>query len=413
MSRLARLAVVASHPIQYQAPWFRALAQAVDLDVYFCHRQDAAGQAAAGFGQPFEWDVPLLEGFRYRWLDNVSTSPNVESYRGCDTPEIGEIVADGGYDACILTGWYLKSYLQAMRGCWRAHVPVMMRGDSHLGTPRSFVKTAVKYVPYRWMLRRIDAHLYVGQANRAYLRHYGVPESRLFFAPHFVDNDRFGGNAERARSDGSAAAFRASIGAPVNSVVFLFAGKFVTHKRAFDFVQALAGLRASGRVVHGLMVGSGPHEPALREQVRTIGAPIHFAGFRNQSEMPLAYAASDCLVVPSARETWGLVVNEAMASGVPAIVSDAVGCAEDLVEPGETGFVYPAGDTPQLWECMSRVVDKLEADQQAFRPAIRARIARYDCQAAVAGVIAAMDAVTRPARVSARVSTAIPRGEGL
>ena len=133
-----RLAIVTSHPIQYQAPWFRALAQVTDLDVFFCHRQDAAGQAEAGFGVAFDWDVPLLDGYRYHWLTNRSRRPDVSSLFGCDTPEIAGVIRDGGFDACLVCGWYLKSYLQAIQGCWRCGVPVLLRGDSQLGTVRPF-----------------------------------------------------------------------------------------------------------------------------------------------------------------------------------------------------------------------------------------------------------------------------------
>ena len=178
-----RVAVVASHPIQYHAPWFRGLAELVDLEVFFCHRQDGAGQAAAGFGVEFEWDVPLLDGYSHTWLTNRSRNPNVSSFSGCDTPDIADRLERGGFDACIVSGWYLKSYVQAIRACRRCGIPVLVRGDSWLGTSRSAVRTAVKYLPYRWLLTHIDAFLYVGQANREYLRHYGVPESRLFFSP--------------------------------------------------------------------------------------------------------------------------------------------------------------------------------------------------------------------------------------
>ena len=413
MSRVTRLAVVTSHPIQYHSPWFRALAQVVDLEVFYAHRQDAAGQAAAGFGQPFDWDVPLLDGYRHRFLNNISPTPNVDSFAGCDTPEIAPLVRDGGFDACIVTGWYLKSYWQAIRACWNAGVPVMMRGDSHLGMPRSALTTAAKYLPYSWMLRRMDAHLYVGQANRTYLRHYGVPESQLFFTPHFVENDRFARDAERAREDGSAAAFRRAAGAPERALVFLFVGKLIVRKRVIDFIRALAGLRASGRLVHGIVVGSGPEEHDLRQQAEMLGAPVHFAGFKNQTELPAAYAAADCFVLPASIESWGLVVNEAMACGLPAIVSDAAGCAPDLVVPGKTGFVYSAGDAPQLWDRLARFVDVVEKDPTAFDAPVRTLIARYSCDAAVSGALAALDALTPAVRRVSAVTPALSRGPRL
>ncbi|HUL73830.1 MAG TPA: glycosyltransferase family 4 protein [Vicinamibacterales bacterium] len=404
---MSRLAVVTSHPIQYQAPWFRALAQVVDLEVFFCHRQDGAGQADAGFGRTFDWDIPLLDGYRYRWLRNVAPRPSVDRFSGCNTPEIADLLRDGGFDACLVSGWYLRSYVQAIRACWALRMPVLMRGDSHLATPRSGLKTAAKYLPYRWLLRHLDAHLYVGQANRAYLQHYGVADERLFFAPHFVDNDRFAESAARARASGAAAALRAAAGATPDAPMFLFAGKLVAHKRASDFIQALAGLRASGRVVHGLIVGSGPDEAALRELAGTLGAPVHFTGFRNQSEMPVCYAAADCLVLPSISETWGLVVNEAMACGLPAIVSDVAGSAEDLIETGATGYTYPAGGIPQLWDRMSEVASRLEQDRTAFALPVRRKIARYACDAAIVGTLQALEAVSPRVRPVAPEATPV------
>ena len=241
-------------------------------------------------------------------------------------------------------------------------------------------------------------------------RHYGVPESQLFFTPHFVENDRFNKGADRARENGAAAAFRAAAGVPPGAVVFLFAGKLIVRKRVIDFVQALAGLRASGRLVHGIVVGSGPEESDVRQQAQMLGAPVHFAGFLNQTELPVAYAAADCFVLPSSTETWGLVVNEAMACGLPAIVSDGVGCATDLVVPGETGFVYPAGDAPQLWDRMLRLVDLLDRDRSAFDAAVRSRISRYACDDAVAGTLSALEFVTPSVRRLSAITPALSRG---
>ena len=167
----ARLAIVTSHPIQYQAPWFRALAQATDLEVFFCHRQDAAGQAAAGFGVEFDWDVPLLDGYRHTWLENRARHPGVSSFSGCDTPEISARLRAGRFDACLVCGWYLKSYLQAILAARRSGIPVLCRGDSQLATTRAAAWRAAKYLPYRWLLGGIGAHLYVGKAN------YEVPQT--------------------------------------------------------------------------------------------------------------------------------------------------------------------------------------------------------------------------------------------
>jgi glycosyltransferase involved in cell wall biosynthesis len=391
---MRRIAVVASHPIQYQAPWFRALARVCDLTVFFCHRQDAQGQARAGFDTPFEWDVPLLHGYRYEWLENVSGTPGVDRFGGCDTPGIRARLAEGRFEACIVSGWYLKSYLQAIRACRGLGVPVIVRGDSQLKGTRSRVFSLAKHLPYRWLLQRIDAHLFVGKANYAYLRHFGVRPERLFFAPHFVENDRFAADAARARQSGAARTLRERWGANESTAVFLFVGKFIAKKRPADFIAAVARLAGEGEDVRGVLVGSGPEDTALRAQAAAVGGPIAFDGFQNQTHIASRYAAADCLVLPSdGRETWGLVVNEAMATGLPAVVSDAVGCGPDLIQERRTGFTYPVGNVALLAARMRSAMSLRGARAPGAREAILAQVGRYSCDAAVSGTVAALQAL--------------------
>src|SRR5207249_1925613 len=143
----------------------------------------------------------------------------------CDTPEIAEIIAREQFDAFIMSGWYLKSYWQAVRACRKTRVPVLVRGDSQLHTPRSALKRCYKEIVHRIGLRQFDAFLTVGKRNHEYLRHYGVPESRIFFVPHFVDNEWFDAraSAERANRRETRAKWEASD----SSFVVLFVGKFI------------------------------------------------------------------------------------------------------------------------------------------------------------------------------------------
>jgi len=394
-----RLAIVASHPIQYQAPWFRALATVTDLTVFFCHRQDAKGQADAGFGVAFEWDVPLLEGYRSRWLTNVAAEPGVSSFRGCDTPEIADEIARGEFGACIVSGWYLKSYLQAIRACRKHGVKLMVRGDSQLATPRSRAVALAKHLPYRWLLQRFDAHLYVGERNREYLVHYGVEEDRLFHVPHFVDNAFFAARAEEARRNGTARALRAELGCNDRSMVVLFAGKLIEKKRTADLIKAARLARSTGLDVRAIVVGSGPLETDLRSLARNENVPALFTGFRNQSEIPTCFAAADAIALPSdGGETWGLVVNEAMACGLPALVSRAAGCGHDLVSNGETGYVFETGNIQAFADAMRALHCTLDESPDRLRTSVAARIKRYSVEAAVGGTLRALDAVTARTR---------------
>ena len=396
-----RVAVVASHPIQYQAPWFRQLAAVTDLTVFYSHRQSAGDQARAGFGEAFEWDVPLLDGYPYEYLENVSETPGVDQFAGCDTPGIRHRLAAGRFDACIVNGWYLKSYLQAMRSARGLGMAVLVRGDSQLREPRAALKSALKYFPYRWMLAQIDAHLFVGQANREYLKHYGVRDETLFFAPHFIDNERFAQGAAAARESGNVAALRESWGAHPRAIIFGFAGKLVPGKRADDFLAAIARLARQDAGVRGVVIGAGPEASRLRERAESEQLPVAFTGFVNQSALPAHYAAMDCLVVPSASESWGLVVNEAMAAGRPVIVSDRVGCAPDLVVEGETGFSYPMGDVTALADRMMTLRRTIRERTVELGAAVSARIGQYTCDRAVAGTLEALETTCARATVEA------------
>ena len=129
-----RLAIVASHAIQYQAPLFRELASRLDLCVFFAHLASEVDQAKAGFGIGFDWDVDLLSGYEHVFLANVSRKPGLDRFMGCDTPEIRSQISTGRFDAVLVQGWHLKSYIQAMAAAKRQGLPLLVRGDSHLET---------------------------------------------------------------------------------------------------------------------------------------------------------------------------------------------------------------------------------------------------------------------------------------
>lgn len=386
-----RVGLLASHPVQYQAPWFRALARECELEVFFAHRQSAAEQGRAGFGVAFDWDVDLRGGYRNRFLNNIARRPGVDRFGGCDTPEIGAIIgqSDMPFDAFIVMGWYLKSYLQAVAACRRAAVPVLARGDSQLRTPRSLWRRLAMEVRQRWLLRRFDGFLSVGARHREYLEHFGVPAERIFFAPHCVDNEWFAARAAQAQA--RRRQIRAEWGAAENDLVALFVGKLQSNKRPQDLLDATArlGCGSTPAACVPVFVGAGEQESEMREKAARLRVKSHFAGFKNQTELPVCYAAADVLVLPG-RETWGLVVNEAMACGVPAVVSDAVGCGPDLVEEGRTGFVFPVGNVDALAGCLAHVAE-LRGAGHDFRPALRHKMERYSIATAVAGTIEAVE----------------------
>lgn len=381
-----RLAVVASHAVQYQVPLFRVLAKAIDLHVFFAHQQSPEQQADAGFGVAFEWDLDLFDGYAHTFMGNRARQPNTHAYSGCDTPEIGQQLASGGFDAVMTMGWYLKSYVQAVTACGRLELPVMVRGDSTLQSQRNILIRAVKSIVFPSIIRRFDTFLVVGRRSKAYLEHFGVTEDRMFWSPHAVDNDRFAAEAREAchtRSD-----LREALGCRPGDFMILFVGRFVSFKRPLDLIKALAMMRNESVQVRAVFAGHGELGEDIRSLGEQLNVPTTLAGFKNQSELPAIYAAADIVVLPSSgKETWGLVINEAMACGTPAIVSSAVGCVDDLIDAGETGYQYPVGDIEALAYSIQNLLPV--CGSKRVRRALARKMSAYSLERAVKGIVCA------------------------
>lgn len=386
-----KIAMVTTHPIQYQVPWLRLLSAepGINLTVYFAMVPDALEQGRE-FGVAFSWDVPLLDGYRHVVLRNVAPRPSLTEFSGCDTPDIIDIIRREKFDAVIVNGWGTKTVLQALWGCVRSGTPCIFRGEVNGLTARPWWKR----LAHRALLSRYAAILCIGRANRAYCEARGVPAEKLFDTPYCVDNSFFSVRAEALRRDPGREAIRRHFGLDPIAPTFLFCGKLVPKKRPQDLIEAVRVLTQNEIAVQALIVGAGPMSQALTAQAQ--GLPVRFAGFLNQGDMSRAYAASDALVLPSdAGETWGLVVNEAMACGLSAIVSDRVGCAEDLVDRS-TGGVFACGNVAALAGEMQRLA--IETTLWETQEAALARVQDYRFDNVVVGCRRALAHVFERAR---------------
>lgn len=394
MSQPYRLAVLSTHPIQYHAPWFRGLAAHPDLDVhvYFCHKASPQEQARAGFGVEFDWDIDLLAGYPHSFLTNIANPAGHGRFGGFDTPEISEIIRTRQYDAVLVNGWNYKSAWQAIWAAWQSGVKVFARGDSHLHFDRSRSLKLTKLLAYRRFVPRFDACLAPGCWSREYFEYYGARPGSIFFVPHVIDAVFIQG--ENQRYGAQLSALRQAWNLQEESMVFLFVGKFTETKRPLDFVKAVNEAANREEGIEGLMVGDGPLRSACEQFVQSYNAPISFTGFLNQSEIIRAYVCGDVLVLPSVGETWGMVVNEAMACGRPALVSDRVGCGPDLIIPERTGLVFPHGDVPALAESMIKMAKNRVQVAQMGRDA-KERLQKHSLQAAVDGVLQALETTVK------------------
>ncbi|HEY2906562.1 MAG TPA: glycosyltransferase [Vicinamibacterales bacterium] len=392
MSAPIRLTIVLTHPVQYYAPWFRHIHKCcADLALTVIYAtQPSAAQQGTGFGQDVQWDVPLLAGYESRVLRTASSSTHVGADRlfGADAPQIDQALLDSRPDVVLVMGWHSTTYFRAMRTARREGIPLMVRGDTNLlSAPRGW-KRPLWSARTRWLLKRFDACLSVGLRTGAFYRYFGVPDRQVFDTPHCVDNDLF------AQSSLDRARCRARFGLSPSAFVPLFVGKLEDKKRPEDLIRAAAALTGAPEI---LLAGAGPLDARCRSLAAELGVRLVPLGFVNQSEMPAAYAAADCLVLPSdRRETWGLVVNEALSAGLPAVVTDEAGCAPDLIAPA-TGIIVRTGNIEEMSAALGGIRDRLAAGHN-FKPACQAQAARYSFSRATEGLAEACRHVTRERR---------------
>ena len=350
-----KLAIVCTHPIQYNAPVFRCLSNLEELRVKVFYGWEGPGKTIDhGFGHAVQWDIPLLEGYEFEFINNVAADPGSHHFKGIDLPELESKIEDWNADAVLVYGWCYKSHLNAMRHFKKRRTAVMFRGDSTLIDERPSLKTIVRRQFLRWIYRHVDIALYVGQHNRAYYEKHGLSESQLVFAPHAVDNARF----EKSGID--TICIRGELGISSSDYVLLFVGK-LEYKKAPDQLLRVFN-KLNRKDVHLIFAGSGELRSSLMEHSRSN---VHFLGFQNQSQMPNVYRAADILILPSRGpgETWGLAINEAMACGLAIIASDRVGAAIDLVQPAN-GWVFKSGDEQTFHDCVQTA---LSNDKKALR----------------------------------------------
>ncbi|OLP18915.1 glycosyl transferase [Leptolyngbya sp. 'hensonii'] len=383
---MLKLAIITSHPIQYYAPWFRYLAQQRDLSIRVFYLWDfgVTQQVDREFQQSFQWDIPLLSGYDFEFVPNVSQHPGTQNIWGLQNPTLMQQIRQYGPDAILLMNYNFASLYRLMWS-WK-ETPLLFRGDSHRLLPQQGLKAWARRQWISRVYQQFAACLYVGEANRGYFRYHGVPDDRLFFSPHAIETDRFFAQSKVATQE--AQRWKQELGIPAHHQVILFAGKFILKKRPLDLLQAF--LRANLTDVSLLLVGSGNLESELRTQA-AHHPQVYFAPFQNQSLMPRTYAIADLFVLPSygPDETWGLAVNEAMCLGKPILVSDHVGCAADLVHPNQNGLIFPAGDRAALADRLREAFAD-RARLQVWGESSRERIQQYSYAQATAGLMQAL-----------------------
>jgi glycosyltransferase involved in cell wall biosynthesis len=397
-----RLAYLVSHPIQYQAPLLRRIAQEPDIEltVFFGSDFSVRDYPDKGFGVEVKWDVPLLDGYRHEFLPALRDNSTVSITSPLNFGIASRLRGTAGqpcFDALWVHGYATVNALHGMIAAKSLGIPVLLRAESWLrDRPRVPTQLAAKRLFFRALRHMIDGVLPIGTLNAEYWQYYFGTDVPLFLMPYAVDNDYFQQRSEAART--GRAELQTELGLDPSRPVILFASKLQTRKRCEDLLQAYINLSpGDGREPdpYLVIVGDGEERAALETKAAASGfSGIRFCGFRNQSELPRFFDLATVFVLPSRHEPWGLIVNEVMNAGRAVIVSDDVGCQPDLVTDGVEGCVFPAGDVAALTAALHRVLDTPETAAEMGRRALE-RIKSWDFEEDVRGLRHALAEVTR------------------
>ena len=365
-----KVAIVAPTCFYYQVPIFRELAAhpRINLTVYFCSKEALnARDVRKLYRSSSSWGLEeeLLSGYKYKFLANYSPVPSYLRWpTGLVNPGILRELSINRPDAVIIMGWNNPTWWMALMGCLFLKIPILYMNDANVQAELSqklWKALFKKIVLGKVFFPVTTGFLSSGKANDILYDYYGVSKERVVPFTYSMVHQSFLPVAEELGPQKGL--LRAQLDIPQDSFVVLYCGRFVKQKGALDLLKAYAQIGSSNTEL--ILVGDGE----FREPLETFVADnniksVRFYGFRDRTEIGKFYAISDVLVLPSWRETWGMVVNEALCFSLPVIVSDQVGARDDLVIDGYNGFTFPVGDTSALAGSIKRLMKMPLEDRQ-------------------------------------------------
>lgn len=375
-ARRYRVAVVNTHPIQYFAPlyaYLHAHCPQIELTVFYLTDYSLRDAVDPGFAERVVWDIDLLGGYQSEFVGEHYRTAVPESFWALRDSDIYRRIRDGRFDLVWLHGYNHWSLLLALIAARRSGALTALRADTQLLLHAPGWRRGLRNLVLGRLLRYFDRLFAVGERNRDYYRYLGVPPQRIVDMPYAVDNARFGCAGRSHRKPR-----------------VLYASKLIERKDPRTLIQAAALLQGAGIDAEYIIAGSGPLESVLRAEVKGLGLQgVEFRGFVNQAQMPALLAEADVFVLCSRWEPWGLIVNEAMAAGLPVVVSHEVGCSVDLVEPGVNGYRVRAGDPAALAYALKRLIEAPDRMRAMGADSAR-KIASYGFDACAAGLLEAL-----------------------
>ncbi len=375
-----KLVIVSEIIAPYRIPVFNELARRSDIELHviFLAETDTTQREWRVYRDEIHFSYQVLPSLRVRWF-GYHCLLNWGVHRALRKAR-ADVVICGGYN-------YLASWI-ALRWARKRRIRFFLWVESTARDRRRGRRLVESLKTY--FMRHCWGFVVPGKSSREYVRSFGIGDGRIFNAPDAVDTSFFMREAEDARR--GAVSERNSLGLPLH--YFLFVGRLVEDKGVFDLLDAYSQLLPETRQRWGLVyVGRGNAEPALKKRVAELKLEsVQFHGFAQREDLACYYALAEVFVFPTRSDPWGLVVNEAMACGLPVVVSDAAGCTADLVKDGWNGRVIHAGDIGQLSKAMEALAQDAAVRREMATRSFE-RIAAYSPAHCAEGIAAAALAV--------------------
>lgn len=398
------LAVIETHPIQYRAPVYRTLSNQFGIPIIVIYGSDFSiiGYKDKEFGTKFAWDIDLISGYPSQFLSQVKTG-GAQSFETVSSQGLTAVLQKINPKALLITGYNHRLYQAAFYHAFINKYPILFRGETtDHAQQRNLFKAGIRNSFLHYIYRRCSKLLYIGQYSKAHFQRLGCSDEKLIFSPYCISTSPF--QCNEVDRDKLRQITRQSLDITDTQIVLLFSGKLSARKRPDLLLQAVKQLPPEIRSqIVVLFLGDGELNTVLKDLAYSSPAiTTHFLGFQNQTQLSRYYHTADFLVLPSQNsETWGLVVNEALHHGLPAIVSQAVGCTPDLVNPGVTGDIFETGSAQSLAQAIERCLGKSRSASTLSligRPDIqrecRQKVSAYSVEKAAEGIAIAYKEIT-------------------
>lgn len=358
-----KLIIITTHPIQYHVGLFSYLNyySSYDIKVLYTLGVETNPVSESEFDIAEKWNIDLYSGYEYEFIKNSSKTPSSSRYFGIRNPSLIKIVEEYDPNALLIFGWKHHSHLRVMR-YFHSKIPIIFRGDSTiLDDGKYFLSNFIRYQVLKFIYRKIDLVLSPGKASDLYFKKSGLNSSQIIRAEHAVDVTRFAHLNQNEQSQ--LASLISGLKISHDETVFVFAGKFIKKKNPILLIEAFLHVLKQGFNVRLLLVGNGIMRDSIKKRLSALPdnklCKINLLPFQDQNQMKLIYRLASVFVLPSSgpNETWGLSINEALASKTPVIVSDKCGCAYNLVLDGINGHVFRSDDVNDLVSKMIKFCD--------------------------------------------------------